>query len=106
MKGPPQPLVFRFDTVTGLCGAVAEFYRSNPRASSALCSWEGSYFLRIGAGLVQRKRLAKAVKRYGSCLGARPVLYSFCQEHGAEISQDAVHELGEALSKINRDTQT
>lgn len=103
MKRPPQPLVFRFDTATDLCGAVAELYGFDPAAPSALCSWRGRYFLQVCAGLTKRKRLAEAVGRYGSCLGASPVLYSFCQEHGAEISRDAVRELGAALCGINKD---
>lgn len=104
LKTPPQPLVFCFEGATALCGAVAEIYRVEPKAPSALCLWQGKYVLRVSAGLLRRRRLAQAACRYGECLGASPVFYAFCLEHGEEISADAVSQLGGALEgdKKNR----
>ncbi len=98
MKTPPQPLVFRFEGATALCGAVTEIYRRWPKAPSELCTWGGAYFLQVGAGLSARKRLAGTAGQFGCCLGPCPVLYAFCREHGEEISRDAVAQLGKALS--------
>lgn len=99
LKTPPQPVVFRFDGPTALCAAVEEIYRMDPQAPSALCRWRGRYFLQVRAGLHMRGRLARSGARYGACLGASPVLYAYCQEHGKEISRDAVAKLGRALAK-------
>lgn len=97
LKRPPQPLVFMFDGPTALCAAVSELYRREPKAPSALCEWRGRYYLQVGAPLNGRRRLAGVGERWGRCLGARPVLYAFCREHGREISQNAVAQLGGAL---------
>lgn len=99
MKTPPQPLVFRLEGATALCGAVAEIYRRWPAAPSCLCIWQGFYYLRVGARLCQRGRLARAAGRYGICLGPCPVLFAYCREHGEEISADAVAKLGKALTR-------
>lgn len=96
---PPQPLVFVYDGPTALCAAVSELYREEPQAPSELCMWRGRYYLQVGAGLGARKRLAGIGGRWGHCLGACPVLYSFCREHGREISRDAVAQLGGALAR-------
>lgn len=98
LKGAPQPMVFRFDGPTALCGAVEGIYRLTPGAASRLCRWRGRYFLRVEAGLAQRQQLARAAEPYGKCLGASPVLYAYCQEHGQEISRDPVAKLGQALT--------
>ncbi len=50
MKTPPQPLVFRLEGATALCGAVAEIYRRWPAAPSCLCIWQGFYYLRVEIG--------------------------------------------------------
>ena len=106
MKTPPQPLVFRYDGPTALCRGVAALHRLAPRTSSALCLWRGKYYLRVGATLRLRRQLAETGSRYGLCLGACPVLYAFCQEHGEEITQDAVAQLGGALnSRENKKNQ-
>lgn len=97
MKKPPQPLLFRFDGPTTLCEAVQELYRLDPGVSAALCLWQGKYHLLVAAGLRGRKRLAQALRRYGTFLGASPVLYAFCREHGQEITRDAVARLGAVL---------
>lgn len=102
MKMPPQPLVFRYDGATALCAAVAELYRLEPQTPSALCMWRGKYYLRVESGLSKRKHVAETGGRYGVCLGPCPVLYSFCQEHGEEITQNAVAQLGGALSRHRR----
>lgn len=102
MKTPPQPLVFVFRGPTALCAAVSELYRMEPRVASSLCVWRGKYFLQVGAGLCRRSRMAQKVEQYGECLGASPVLYAFCREHGQEISQDAVAQLGKALTQNGR----
>lgn len=99
MKTPPQPLVFRFDGATALCGAVENIYKLSPCVSSALCRWREWYFLRVGAKLGMRGQLMRAVAGYGDYLGVSPVLYAFCLEHGEEISGDAVAQLGGALAR-------
>lgn len=99
MKSAPQPIVFRFDGASALCGAVEDIYRLAPGAPSGLCRWKGRYFLRVEAGLAQRRVLSEAAERYGRCLGASPVLYAYCREHGQEISQDPVAKLGQALAE-------
>ena len=98
LKTPPQPLVFVFDGPTALCAAVSEFYRLGPPAPSELCMWRGRYYLQVGAGLGGRGRYRRSGERWGQCLGARPVLYAFCREHGSEISRNAVAQLGGALA--------
>lgn len=97
LKMPPQPLVFAFDGPTALCAAVTELYRLQPRAPSALCVWRGRYYLQVSTGLLGRRQVWRAGERFGQCLGASPVLYAFCREHGREISQNAVAQLGRAL---------
>ena len=97
LKRPPQPLVFVYDGPTALCAAVCELYRLEPKAPSALCMWRGRYYLQVGAPLRGRRRVWRAGERWGQCLGARPVLYAFCGEHGREISRNAVAQLGGAL---------
>lgn len=102
LKTPPQPLVFVYDGPTALCAAVSELYRLEPRTPSALCMWRGRYYLQVGACLGKRRRLARVGERWGLCLGACPVLYAFCREHGREISRDAVAQLGGALARQSR----
>lgn len=103
LKAPPQPVVFRFRGPTALCGAVEEIYKLASRVPSDLCKWRGAYYLQVGAGLGERRRLAAAAKRYGDFLGVCPVFYAFCREHGREISGDAVAKLGGALRKDSKD---
>lgn len=97
IQSPPQPLVFRLEGPTALCGAVAAIYRSWPQAPSGLCLWRGAYYLQVGVGLAQRQRLARAAGRYGRCLGPCPTFYAFCREHGEEICAEPVAKLGKAL---------
>lgn len=99
IKTPPQPLVFQYEDATALCGAVENIYQLSPDVPSTLCRWQGKYFLRVNAKLGLRRQLAEVVKGYGDCLGICPVLFAFCLEHGEEISQDAVVQLGGALAK-------
>lgn len=99
MKTPPQPLVFCYNGPTALCAAVAELYRLEPKVPSALCVWRGKYYLRVEARLNRRKCVAETGGQYGVCLGPCPVLYAFCQEHGEEITQNAVAQLGGALTR-------
>lgn len=99
LKTPPQPVVFRFDGPTALCSAVEEIYRMAPKAPSVLCRWRGRYFLQVRAGLGMRGRLARSGARYGACLGASPVFFAYCREHGVEISGDPVAKLGGALAR-------
>lgn len=99
LKRPPQPLVFVYDGPTALCAAVSELYRLEPKTPSALCVWRGRYYLQVGARLSGRRQLARAGERWGRCLGACPVMYAFCREHGCEISQNAVAQLGGALAR-------
>lgn len=97
MKTPPQPLVFRLEGAEALCSAVAELYRRWPQAPSCLCMWRGAYFLQVEAGLCQRGEVRRTAGAFGKCLGACPVRFAFCREHGEEISLDPVAELGRAL---------
>lgn len=102
LKTPPQPLVFMYDGPTALCAAVSELYRMEPGTPSSLCVWRGRYYLKVSAKLSKRKRLVETGGRWGRCLGACPVLYSFCREHGCEITQNAVAQLGGALARQRR----
>lgn len=102
LKTPPQPLVFVYEGPTALCAGVSEIYRLEPQAPSALCMWQGRYYLQVCARLGGRRQLIRAGERWGRCLGACPVLYSFCREHGCEISQNAVAQLGGALARQGR----
>lgn len=102
LKKTPQPLVFVYEGPTALCAAVSGLYRLDPQAPSELCMWQGRYYLQVGARLSGRKRLIRVGERWGRCLGACPVLYSFCREHGCEISQNAVAQLGGALAGQGR----
>ncbi len=97
LKTPPQPIVFRFEGPTALCEAVRSLYEVVPNAPSALCGWRGFYFLRVQVGFKTRKRVMVLGARYGVCLGACPVLYAYFQEHGKEISQNPVEDLGGTL---------
>lgn len=102
LKTPPQPLVFAFEGPTALCAAVAELYRLAPGAASSLCEWRGKYYLQVDAGLGGRRKLMGIGGRWGRCLGAAPVMYAFCREHGREISEDPVAQLGGALMERER----
>ena len=102
LKRPPQPLVFAFEGPTALCAAVAELYRLEPRAQSSLCEWRGRYYLQVGTKLCGRRQLMGIGGRWGRCLGAAPVMYAFCREHGREISDDPVAQLGGALMEQER----
>lgn len=98
-KSPPQPLVFSFGDVSSLCAAVQALYRQSPRCPGRLCLCRGRYYLCVQAGFRARAGVRGAVCPPGRCLGAAPVLYAFCREHGLEISSNAVEELGRALQK-------
>lgn len=97
LKRPAQPLVFRFAGVTPLCGAAVALYEEFPLVESSLCLYRGAYYLKVGATLGQRPKVRRKAARYGASLGASPVLYAYCEEHGRCLSTDAVGELGGVL---------
>ena len=99
LKSPAQPLVFRFAGAGALCCAAAALYRALPDLESALCLYRGSYYLRVGASLGQRGRVRRRAGAFGRCLGASPVLYAYCEEHGRSLSANAVAELGGAMER-------
>ncbi len=96
LKFPAQPLVFCFASVSALCEAVMRLY-GPPGFPACLSMCRGRYYLAVSCGLRQRRQAAEAVGRLGECLGPARVLYSYCAEHGRELSRDAVAELGRAL---------
>lgn len=94
-----QPLVFCFSSVSALCGAVAGLYRLLPGAAASLSVYRGDYYLAVQAGLIRRRQVAAVAEEFGECLGPGRVLYAFYAEHGRELSQNAVAELGKALDR-------
>lgn len=97
LKRPAQPLVFRFPGAGCLCGAAAALYEGCPGLEASLSLYGGAYYLKAAATLGQRPRVRRLAARYGTLLGACPVLYAYCEEHGRCLSTDAVKELGGAL---------
>ena len=97
LKAPPQPLVFRFAGATPLCGGMAALYQRFPGLEASLCLYQGLYYMKAAASLSQREALRRELAAFGSCLGASPVFYAYCEEHGRCLSTDAVGELGGAL---------
>lgn len=97
IKSPVLPLVFRFGSVSAMMNAVAVLYGLRPDTQARLCLFAGRYYLAVGAGLTERPGIRSGAGEFGRCLGAAPVLYAFCAEHGREISQNAVIDLGGAL---------
>lgn len=93
-----QPLVFCFASVSAMCTAVAELYRLLPNEKAGLCIYRGGYYLAVHAPLMKRRCALFAVGALGECLGAGRVQYAFYAEHGRELSQNAVAELGKVLS--------
>ena len=53
--------------------------------------------LPAGAALRERFPVRRALAPFGLWLGASPVLYAYCEEHGRCLSTNAVGELGRAL---------
>ena len=101
LKHPAQPLVFCFSGVSALCGAVVRLYGRFPDAPALLCLYQGRYYLAVAAGLRERRQIFLAAGEFGSYLGAAPVLYAYYAEHGRELSQNAISELGTALTRDN-----
>lgn len=101
LKTPPQPLVFRFEKASDLCGAVARLYRVVPGMAAGLSGYGGRYYLAVYAGLRERRRVLLAARGLGVCLGAAPVLYSYYAEHGGEVSRSAIAELGAVLARLH-----
>ena len=89
LKRPAQPLVFQFQRAGSLCAAVACLYQAWPKLEASLCLYRGAYYLKAAAALRQRC--------FGKPLGACPVFYAYCEEHGRCLSTNAVEELGGAL---------
>lgn len=99
LKRPPQPIVVRYPGATALCDGVAELYERNPKLQARLCLYRGNYYLKAAASIGQRPQVRRTGEKYGTVLGACPVLYAYCEEHGVRLSSDAVKELGGALWK-------
>ncbi len=103
LKTPAQPLVFCFAEVSALLGAVARLYSrfncAEKRVAASLSVYRGRYYLAVYGGFLQRQRVVEAVGRPGRCLGPAPTLYAYYAEHGRELSQNAVAELGGALGR-------
>lgn len=97
LKRPAQPLVFRFRGATALCGGAAALYGNFPKLEASLCLYRGFYYLRVCAALRERFPVRRTLAPFGLWLGASPVLYAYCEEHGRCLSTNAVGELGRAL---------
>lgn len=99
LKRPPQPLVVRYTGATALCDGVAGLYEKYPQLKATLCLYREKYYLKAAVRLSQRPQVSRTAEEYGTVLGACPVLYAYCEEHGRRLSADAVKELGGALWK-------
>lgn len=97
LKSPLQPLVFCFSGVSPLCSAIVKLYDCYPDVHASLCLWEQKYFLAVHSRLKMRRTVFCTLTEYGKYLGPGSVIYSFYEEHGKSISQNAVAELGAAM---------
>ena len=97
LKSPSQPLVFCFTGVSSLCTAITALYEAYPNVSASLCLWEEKYFLAVHSRLKTRRAIFCILTEYADFLGPGSVIYSFYEEHGKNISQNAVAELGAAM---------
>ena len=97
LKRPAQPLVFQFQRAGSLCAAVACLYQAWPKLEASLCLYRGAYYLKAAAALRQRQSVRRLAAPFGKPLGACPVFYAYCEEHGRCLSTNAVEELGGAL---------
>lgn len=88
LKGPPQPLLFRFGGECALCGALSALHGRCPGLPAALAKYQACYYLCVGGGLRARFCVIRAAAAFGQCLGAAPVLYAFFAEHGTELYQN------------------
>lgn len=95
LKSPAQPLVFCFSDASSLCAAVQALYRLRPRLTAGLTLSGGRYYLCVQAPLRDRQVVRRIACR--CCLGASPVLYAYRREHGLELSQNVIKELGGPL---------
>lgn len=96
IKSPAQPLVFCFPDASSLCAAVQALYRLRPQLAAGLALSGGRYYLCVQAPLRDRQVVRRVSP--GCCLGAAPVLYAYRREHGLELSQNAIKELGRPLA--------
>ena len=97
LKRPAQPLVFQFQRAGSLCAAVACLYQAWHKLEASLCLYRGAYYLKAAAALRQRQSVRRLAAPFGKPLGACPVFYAYCEEHGRCLSTNAVEELGGAL---------
>jgi len=100
MKSPAQPLVFCFSDVSELMGAVEKLFEIDCGIKARLCLNRDRYFLAVYSSLSKRSKFFCVVSEYGKYLGPGSVLYSFFEEHGKKISDDAVNELGSAIHRV------
>ena len=103
LKRPAQPLVFQFQRAGSLCAAVACLYQAWPKLEASLCLYRGAYYLKAAAALRQRQSVRRLAAPFGKPLGACPVFYAYCEEHGRCLSTNAVEELfpfGEQLHHV------
>ena len=96
LKTPAQPLVFCFSDASSLCAAVQALYRLRPALTAGLSLSGGRYYLAVQAPLRDRQVVRRVAP--GCCIGSAPVLYAYRREHGAELSKNAIHELGRPLA--------
>lgn len=96
LKTPAQPLVFCFSDASSLCAAVQALYSLRPALTAGLSLSGGCYYLAVQAPLRDRQVVRRVAP--GCCLGPAPVLYAYRREHGAELSKNAIHELGRLLA--------
>lgn len=96
IKSPVQPLVFGFPDASSLCRAVQALYQLRPGLRAGLALSGGRYYLCVRARLRERQEVRRVAPE--CCLGAAPVLYAYRREHGLELSENAVKELGKPLS--------
>lgn len=97
LKAPLQPLVFCFSGVSHLCTAVARLYDFYPQVKASLCLYDRKYYLAVHSKLKMRRKVFRLLVEFGSYLGPGSVTYAFYEEHGKNISDDAVSELGAAF---------
>lgn len=97
LKLPPQPLVFFYRDLSSLCCALSGVYALSNRLRASLSLYRGEYILALWSPLRLRERIVAAAGRWGTCLGPAPVFYSYCAEHGVELSQNALKDLNTLL---------
>ena len=97
LKRPAQPLVFQFQRAGSLCAGVGFLFQAVAKLAGSLGLLRGADYLKSAASLRQRQSVRRLAAPFGKPLGACPVFYAYCEEHGRCLSTNAVEELGGAL---------